>query len=357
MVKRLSDLKTIEAKTNYIRELFQKEGYAILPNWVYDSTDGRIYAHTPDKEVWVTTWRRWQQGQRPKTQTLKSKKDFAESLGYELLEDKNFKVTARVKLRHPEGYVWEVLWHSFTSGSRDKRRSPEKYTHTYVKNYLAERRYELKSTYKNARTRMTTISPSGFVWKVRFENFLKGSRCPQESHRSSYGERLVCYILNECLVPSCTFRGQVPRKVVGRRLTFDFYIRGFLGSNLKLFIEYDGAQHYEEASNKGWAPLAVIKERDELKNKYCAEKGIKLIRIPYFWNNQQVYDHLKSELGEYIEDRELDWRGVPEEVPMVDVVDFADATSNKEAARKYNITTATIRNYRKRLGRPPKKSE
>jgi very-short-patch-repair endonuclease len=62
-----------------------------------------------------------------------------------------------------------------------------------------------------------------------------------------------------------------------RRLYFDFY---FLQHNL--CIEYDGEQHF-----RGWRKSSVNRTKeyyqklDSIKNKYCIDKDIKLIRIHY----------------------------------------------------------------------------
>lgn len=66
---------------------------------------------------------------------------------------------------------------------------------------------------------------------------------------------------------------------------YDFYI------NNKYIIEYDGKQHFQENS-WGSKPeqLKTIKERDKIKNEYCFNNNIPIIRIPY-----THYDNLKIE--------------------------------------------------------------
>lgn len=52
--------------------------------------------------------------------------------------------------------------------------------------------------------------------------------------------------------------------------------------NLKLAIEFDGAFHFEEY--KKYYKTAKYEQKqinDALKDKLCAEHGIKIIRIPY----------------------------------------------------------------------------
>lgn len=64
---------------------------------------------------------------------------------------------------------------------------------------------------------------------------------------------------------------------------FDFYLPKY-----NIAIEYDGEAHYMPidyaGKGKEWAEehLKITQHRDELKNKYCKEKNINLLRIPYW---------------------------------------------------------------------------
>lgn len=62
-----------------------------------------------------------------------------------------------------------------------------------------------------------------------------------------------------------------------RALRFDFYVDN------KYLIEFDGSQHFI-SGNTGWMTEERVKEnqlRDNIKNKWCKENNIPLIRIPY----------------------------------------------------------------------------
>ena len=65
----------------------------------------------------------------------------------------------------------------------------------------------------------------------------------------------------------------------GYALRFDFAIL----SNGKLIrlIEFDGTQHTKPASGYFENSLEEIQKRDKIKEQYCKDKGIELIRIPY----------------------------------------------------------------------------
>ena len=83
----------------------------------------------------------------------------------------------------------------------------------------------------------------------------------------------------------------------GFALKFDFYL-----PNFNVCIEFDGFQHYKPAS---WASdksekmklgnLESIKRRDQIKNNYCKDNAIKLLRIPY-WKIKNIKNILDKEI-------------------------------------------------------------
>jgi len=68
-------------------------------------------------------------------------------------------------------------------------------------------------------------------------------------------------------------------------LPFDFYLPSY-----NLLIEYDGKQHYKAVRKFGGKKaFESQKIRDEIKNKYCIENNIKLLRIKY-----SEFDNIKD---------------------------------------------------------------
>lgn len=60
-------------------------------------------------------------------------------------------------------------------------------------------------------------------------------------------------------------------------LPFDFYL-----PELNICIEYDGEQHFKENRHFGGKEyLEKTKYHDQIKNEYCKNNNIKLIRIKY----------------------------------------------------------------------------
>lgn len=77
-------------------------------------------------------------------------------------------------------------------------------------------------------------------------------------------------------------------KRTGRLLFFDFYLPDY-----KVAIEYDGIQHYRAVN--GREQLDDLKARDKIKNKYCTDNGIYILRIRSY-----TLKDVESMLGEAI---------------------------------------------------------
>ncbi len=72
---------------------------------------------------------------------------------------------------------------------------------------------------------------------------------------------------------------------------FDFYI-----PELNLCIEYDGEQHYYPINGMGGEEGFKRRiENDEIKNKYCKDNGIELLRIPY-WKRDEIENILVNRI-------------------------------------------------------------
>ncbi len=73
----------------------------------------------------------------------------------------------------------------------------------------------------------------------------------------------------------------------GYNLRFDFGILNNFGQLIQL-IEYDGSQHFKPSEQFGGKQaFKELQERDKIKDNYCKEHNIPLIRI------SKDYRHLK----------------------------------------------------------------
>ena len=124
-------------------------------------------------------------------------------------------------------------------------------------------------------------------------NHLLGNRCP--SCGSSKGEDAVAKFL---ISNGITFTSEYKMNDVAKmkRFRFDFYL-----NEIGIIIEYDGIGHFEpvDFAGKGteWAEDQMNRTQinDGIKNKYCQENNIKLIRIPY-WDFKNIEEILIREV-------------------------------------------------------------
>lgn len=127
------------------------------------------------------------------------------------------------------------------------------------------------------------VCPAGHTREILVTNFGRHLCCMDCNHRSN-GERKIADILdrNEIIYDYEKKFSDCINKETNRLMSFDFYLPDY-----KCCIEYDGEQHYFSANNKtnNWfnnEETEKIKYRDRLKDEYCYQNNIKIIRIPYY---------------------------------------------------------------------------
>ena len=164
--------------------------------------------------------------------------------------------------------------------------------------------------------KLTAIEPTSernhrcIVWKcqcdcgnttyVRSESLTSGNTkscgCLQNS---SYGMELINKLLAEnnisfvkektfstCFFPDTQHLAR-----------FDFYV------NNQYLLEFDGEQHFFECDPRYFSDtLAKRQEHDEIKNQWCKDNNIPLIRIPYSHLNKLVIEDLLLETSKFLID-------------------------------------------------------
>ena len=132
-------------------------------------------------------------------------------------------------------------------------------------------KYDL-SNFKNLHTKIKIECKKGHIFNQKISNHLQGKGCP--ICRESLGERAISNFLEKNNIShikqkkfkDCKFINQLP---------FDFYLPDY-----NLCIEYDGIQHFKPMKMFGGEKeFKKTKIKDDIKNKYCSEHNIKLIRI------------------------------------------------------------------------------
>ena len=138
----------------------------------------------------------------------------------------------------------------------------------------------------------------GTIAEVHGRNLRSGHSTSCGCKRASRGEIIITNILKENKIPfiaqktfeTCIF----PDSKAKAR--FDFYI------NDQYLIEYDGELHFT-TNNVGWnneENLKKTQEHDQIKNQWCKDNNIPLIRIPYTHYENLCLEDLLLETSKYI---------------------------------------------------------
>ena len=132
-------------------------------------------------------------------------------------------------------------------------------------------------SYKGYYKKINIKCPQHGWFPQQLSNHLQGQKCPKCMR--SIGEEKIDSILREkniIFTTQKTFEGCVNPKT-GYNLRFDFYI-----PHINLCIEYDGELHYKSIEYFGGDK--VLEQHiflDNIKNEFCKNHNINLIRIPY----------------------------------------------------------------------------
>ena len=137
----------------------------------------------------------------------------------------------------------------------------------------------------------------GKITKIRSDNLTSGDviYCSYCNKNISQGERKIASILKEnnikfisqksfdsCRFPDTNFVAK-----------FDFYVDN------KYIIEFDGRQHFKDYGNF-YFNVPKIQEHDKIKNQWCFENDIPLIRIPYYHLSKIELKDLLLETSNFI---------------------------------------------------------
>lgn len=206
----------------------------------------------------------------------------------------------------------------------------------YITNTIEDRGYEVLSLPKEpTKGKMTLLSPQGNKWKVTWAQFTskqdgKYPDCPTDLITVSYGARIVHTILK---ANGVDYIAEEPVKTGITYQYLDFWL-----PKHNLAIEYHGRQHYEE-TNKGES-LAAIQERDRRKARYCKDRGIRLLVIPYTNNTiEKVIAVLKAYLVIDVVPLRVD---APQVLPNKDIVEYYKTHTREEVKEKYGVKRSVL---------------
>jgi hypothetical protein len=142
--------------------------------------------------------------------------------------------------------------------------------------------------YENNFKKIKIICPSHGVFEQAPNTHLNKKGCPK--CKSSKGELMVeKYLMDHNInyIKQKTYNGCVSKN--NNKLKFDFFIEDYNSC-----IEFDGIQHFIKINYWGGEEgFKNLQKRDQIKNEYCKNNNIRLIRIKY---DDDIENKLNKEL-------------------------------------------------------------
>lgn len=215
--------------------------------------------------------------------TYNEVKDYFKQFGYELLSKEYTNRDEYLSIMCPNGHVHMMTFGAFKD---QDNRCPYCGRNTYeeIKRMIEKEGYLLLSSFEEiAEPLNKTVMGKTYIkikcpnkkhksYSVTWCNFQQGKRCPYCNE--SKGEKEISKVLNmldieyqmQYKFKDCKFYKCLP---------FDFYLPKY-----NCCIEFDGEQHYKMIDYFGGFDGFIDRIiRDTIKNEYCKENNIKLIRI------------------------------------------------------------------------------
>ena len=198
--------------------------------------------------------------------------------GYSLISKNYTNTYSKISIKHEIcDTTYSVFPYNFFMGKRCPKCSGNKKITIDEFKKLSEINndfYINYDTYVNMRSKLYTKHTCGNEFYFSAFSLKKKLRCKKCEKIMSLGEEYICNFLNdrninyqkEKVFDNC--RNKLP-------LPFDFYL-----SDINTCIEYDGIQHFKPVEYfGGMESLNKTIKNDSIKNKYCLDNNIKLIRI------------------------------------------------------------------------------
>ena len=197
-------------------------------------------------------------------------KEQVEKESYKLLSKKYVNSEIKLKVQCDKSHIYKVTYGNFQKGRRCPICAGKlKLTYEYVKEQIKKECYKLLSkSYVNNCTKLKVQCDKGHNYKVKWNDFQQGHRCPICCQKYSKIEKEILKIVKH-LLPNENIiendRTQIVNPLIGKNLELDIWI-----PELKKAIEFNG---------RYWHISDYAKYKDAEKINQCKKKGIDLLVI------------------------------------------------------------------------------
>ena len=281
-----------------VKEYIESQGY-ILKSLEYINSQTNLDMICPNGHNYSANFNNFQKGYRCKECSGLKEKDIDfiakylnDNYNYTYISGEYKNAHSKLTIKCPNGHEFITDWNRIKNGKCNCKKCNEKYWNVEsVSEYFKEYGFKLISKeYKNPKTSLKIECCNGHIFNKTLNAFNENKCCPICS--SSSGEDRISGILkgmNIDFIFQKTFKECKDKKV----LPFDFYIPKY-----NLIIEFDGIQHFKPISKfEGEEGFSIRILHDAIKNQYCEDNNINILRIPY-WDYDNIEKLIKEKINQ-----------------------------------------------------------
>ena len=277
---------------NHIKQYIEGFGYSFVSR-KYKNANTKMEMVCPKGHFFEMTYGNFQQGHRCPMCAGKQKhsynqvKQYIDGFGYQLVSKEYKNNGTKMELVCSEGHLFEISYNCFQQGVRcPECYGNKKHSYNQIKQYIEGLGYSLVSKeYNNNRLKLKMVCPKGHLFKMRFNNFQNGQRCPECAKHlvTSKGEKEIANYIKSIYDGKIieNDRNQIINPLTGKYLELDIFL-----PDLNKAIEYNGIYWHKDRQYF-----------DETKQQQCQQKRIDLLvvdeeRWKHHKNFEEIYDFL-----------------------------------------------------------------
>lgn len=226
--------------------------------------------------------------------TIEQIKEKCLEKGFKVIQDEYLGNREPLDVEDKFGYKGRTNWNDIQNGKHFiKFRLQNPYFYYNVRNYFKENNFNcdiVEGSGEERKGKFTFLCECGKKYECTLDEVLNTDkpriRCKTCTNTISSGEKAIIDWLKKNKIDyKYQYRFDDCRNV--KPLPFDFYLPKY-----NMCIEFDGQFHYKQQPHVTEEQFQMQKIRDKIKDEYCKNKNIKLLRIPYWTLHNKKYQKI-----------------------------------------------------------------
>lgn len=261
-----------------VKDFVEKQGQVLLSE-DYVNNHNKLLFKCPEGHIYKMDFSHFQMNHRcpvcainKKKHSIEEIRSFVENQGQLLLSKEYMNAHNKLQFQCPEGHIYKMIFNNFQQGKRCPVCAiyKKKLTIEEVKDFVENQRQVLLSEdYVNNYTKLRFKCSKGHIYDMSFNHFQQGKRCPvcAKKFTTSKAEREILDHVRS--IYKGTILPNDRTQIINPKTGYGLELDIYM-PEINKAIEYNGSFYHAEP---------CVKYKDEQKVIQCQQKGIDLLVI------------------------------------------------------------------------------